>query len=243
MQGDKEEEERDYFVGSVNFHLPKVVDWRTVGAVSEVKNQGDCGSCYAFAAAGAIEGQQFLRKSGPIQSLSAQNLIDCASISLFNLKYLNAGCDGGVVDEAYKYVKDNGIDTEKIYPYRASNGICTHHFHKNRIWIRGFKDIPRGNELKLQEAIAKIGPISVAVDASQTSFQHYKSGIYNETDCSSETFDHSVLVVGYGEENGQEYYIVKNCWGKNWGENGYIRMPRNQNNHCSIASYANYPVL
>lgn len=98
--------------------------------------------------------------------------------------------------------------------------------------------------MKLTEAIATIGPISVAIDASNMSFQHYKSGIYNESNCSSDTYDHSVLIVGYGtDENGHDYYIVKNCWGENWGENGYIRMPRNQNNHCSIASYANYPIV
>ncbi|XP_055297157.1 procathepsin L-like [Sitodiplosis mosellana] len=239
-----EAEERDYFVGSVNFHLPKMIDWRKVGAVSEVKDQKDCGSCWAFAATSAIESQQYLKKNGPLQPLSVQNLIDCASISLFELEYMNTGCDGGIVDEAYKYVKDHGIDTEKSYPYRASNGFCKHSFHKNHVFIRGFKDIPRGNELKLQEAIATVGPISVAVDASQMSFQHYKSGIYNETNCSSDTYDHSALIVGYGtDENGADYYIVKNCWGRDWGEDGYIRMPRNQNNHCSIASYANYPVV
>lgn len=271
VQGAKDEE-RDYFVGSVNYKLPKSVDWRNLGAVTEVKNQEFCGSCWAFAAAGrhiiqktqtnkltsviritpqhnfkfagAIEGQQYLKKKGHLESLSPQNLIDCASISLFDQTYLNAGCDGGVVDEAYKYVKDHGIDTEKSYPYRSFKGICTHAFQKTHVFIKGFKDIPRGNEQKLQEAISTVGPISVAIDASQMSFQHYKSGVYNETNCSSSTYDHSVLIVGFDtDENGQDYYIVKNCWGKDWGEHGYIRMPRNQNNHCSIASYANYPII
>lgn len=154
--------------------------------------------------------------------MSVQNLIDCSSIFLLESNYSNFGCDGGIVDEAYKYVKDYGIDTDKSYPYFAMDGICKHIFQPTHVFIRGFKDIPRGNELKLQEAVATIGPISVAVDASQKSFQHYKKGIYNETNCSSDSYDHSVLVVGYGTENGQDYYTVKNCWGKDWGERFFL---------------------
>lgn len=176
-------------------------------------------------------------------SLSEQELVDCATLSLTHKSYSNLGCLGGVVDEAFKYVKDNGISSEKSYPYLAFNGLCLDSFKKSNATIHGFKDIPRGNELKLQEAIATIGPVAIAIDASHPSFQHYDSGIYNEPNCSSDDYDHSVLVVGYGTDaKDQEYYIVKNCWG-NWGEGGYIRMPRNQNNHCSIASYANYPIV
>lgn len=213
----------------------------------KVKDQSICGSCWAFAAVGAIEGQQYIKKGGKLKSLSVQNLIDCASIFSLIIQqepYFNFGCDGGIVDEAFRYVMKHGIDTEKTYPYNAIQGLCKHFSNKNNVTIHGFKDIPRGNERKLQEAIATIGPIAAAVDASQMSFSLYSSGVYKEKNCSSTKYDHSVLIVGYGTDtDGQEYYIVKNCWSKSWGEDGYIRMARNQNNHCSIASYANYPIV
>lgn len=164
-------------MGSTNSTLPKSIDWRKFGAVTNVKDQINCGSCWAFAgifllkrmsmahnqisyiyilslAAGAIEGQQYLKKSGPLESLSVQNLIDCSSISLINIKYLNTGCNGGIVDEAFKYVKEKGIDTEKSYPYIGLDGICLHELKKSHVFIHGFKDIPRGNERKLQEVIS-----------------------------------------------------------------------------------------
>lgn len=208
-----------------------------------MKDQKQCGSCWAFAATGAIEAQHYL-ETGSLVSLSEQELIDCAKNTLFHKSYSNVGCDGGIVDEAYKYVKDNGIASEKSYPYLAMDGICLQDFKKPNVSIRGFKDIPRGNEFKLQEALATVGPVSAAIDASQPSFQHYESGIYDERNCSSNEYNHSILIVGFGIDfSGKEYYIVKNCWGITWGKSGYILMPRNRNNHCSIASYANYPLV
>lgn len=197
------------------------------------KNIIDMDSIWFLSFLGAIEGQIFLNKNGPLQSLSAQNLIDCSTTlgSLLKARtYSNEGCFGGSVDEAYEYVKDNGIDTDEKYPYTASFfNICKYIYQKSKISISGYVDIPSKDEQKLQEAVATVGPISVAIDAGHTSFQHYKSGIYHEPNCSSTTFDHryfglyciftetkwillihSVLVVGYGTDAaGKDYYIVK----------------------------------
>lgn len=192
-------------------NLPKSIDWRDAGAVSSVKDQELCGSCWAFAAAGAVEGQHFLKNCGNLTELSVQNLVDCVDGNL--------GCDGGIVDNAYQYIMDNGIETEKLYPFKGIDEKCKFNAKsKANIKVVGYKDIPSCDELELQHALATIGPISVAVQSSHDSFQHYKSGIYHEPKCDSLFVDHGVLAVGYGvDDDGQEYYIVKNSWGIHWG--------------------------
>jgi cathepsin L len=227
-----------FLLPSVNFQVPKQVDWRTKGAVTPIKNQGQCGSCWAFSSTGAMEGQNF-RKSRKLISLSEQNLVDCST------KFGNAGCNGGWMDNAFKYVKANGgIDTEVSYPYEARDGVCR--FNKMTIGgtCTGYVDIPKGSETSLQMAVATVGPVSVAIDAGHSSFQHYSSGVYSEPQCSSVSLDHGVLAVGYGTtSSGQDYWIVKNSWGTSWGMQGYILMTRNLNNQCGIASAASYPLV
>ncbi|XP_055906563.1 cathepsin L [Eupeodes corollae] len=224
------------FISPANVKLPKLVDWRESGAVTPVKDQGHCGSCWSFSATGALEGQHF-RKTGVLISLSEQNLVDCST------KYGNNGCNGGLMDQAFSYIKDNGgIDTEMAYPYEGIDDSC--HFDKKNIGAtdKGFVDIPVGDEVKLMEAIATVGPVSVAIDASHESFQFYQEGVYDEPTCSSEELDHGVLAVGYGtEEDGSDYWLVKNSWGTTWGDKGYIKMSRNKDNQCGIASSASYP--
>lgn len=218
--------------------LPGSVDWRDKGAVTPVKDQGQCGSCWAFSTTGSLEGQHF-RKTGQMVSLSEQNLVDCSA------KFGNEGCNGGLMDNAFQYIKANGgIDTEEGYPYKGIDEQCE--FHENDIGAddTGFVDVKSGNERALKAAVATVGPVSIAIDASQPSFQFYHSGVYDEPQCSSEQLDHGVLVVGYGaNEDGEDYWIVKNSWSEKWGDEGYIYMARNKGNMCGVASQASYPLV
>jgi len=233
-----EKESGATFISPANVKLPNAVDWTTKGAVTPIKDQGHCGSCWSFSATGALEGQHF-RKSGVLLSLSEQNLVDCSS------SFGNNGCNGGLMDNAFRYIKNNGgIDTEKSYPYEGVEDTC--HFSQDTIGAtdKGFMDIPQGDETKLMQAVAVHGPVSVAIDASQQSFQFYSTGVYYDEHCSSENLDHGVLVVGYGtEENGDDYWLVKNSWGTTWGDQGFIKMARNKDNHCGIASSASFPLV
>jgi len=236
LQGANGQKEAATFIPPANVELPKNVDWREKGAVTPVKDQGQCGSCWSFSATGALEGQHF-RQTGKLVSLSEQNLVDCST------SYGNHGCNGGLMDFAFKYIKDNhGIDTEASYPYEAVDDTC--HFKKRDVGATdvGFVDIKQGDEEALKAAVATVGPVSVAIDASQPSFQFYSEGVYDEPACSPINLDHGVLCIGYGvSDDGQEYWLVKNSWNTVWGDQGYIKMARNKNNMCGIASSASYP--
>ncbi|XP_064488078.1 procathepsin L-like [Ornithodoros turicata] len=214
--------------------IPDEIDWRDYHYVTQVKDQGKCASGWAFSAAGALEGQHF-GDTGNLVSLSAQNLVDCDNGS--------SGCEGGNMNSAFEYVFYNdGIDTELSYPYTARKGSCK--FSKSNVGDTdlGALDVTPRTEDALQSAVATSGPISAAIDASHQSFRFYSGGIYNEPHCSSSNLDHGVLVVGYGTGADGDYWIVKNSYGIGWGENGYIRMSRNKNNQCGIASEASFPI-
>lgn len=237
--GSGRSEEAVTFISPANVQFPETVDWRKKGAVTPVKDQGHCGSCWSFSATGALEAQHF-RKTGVLVSLSEQNLVDCSGV------YGNNGCQGGMMDFAFKYIRDNGgIDTEKTYPYEARDDMCRFDVDHIGATDTGFVDIEQGNEQKLKEALATVGPISVAIDASHQSFQFYSEGVYYEPQCDSQNLDHGVLAVGYGtdEATGEDYWLVKNSWGTSWGNKGYVKMARNKDNHCGIATVASYPLV
>jgi len=218
---------------------PRTVDWRKHGAVTEVKDQGRCGSCWAFSATGALEGQHY-RKTGVMVSLSEQNLVDCSGM------FGNQGCNGGLPDNAFWYVKQNhGIDTEQSYPYEGVDNKCRYSPVSKGATDFGFMDIQSGNEVHLKQAVARVGPVSIGIDASHESFQFYGGGVYEEPDCDEGSIDHAVLVVGYGRDrrSGKLYWLVKNSWGEGWGDGGYIKMARNRNNMCGVASLASFPVV
>jgi cathepsin L len=212
------------------------VDWRTKGAVTAVKNQGQCGSCWAFSTTGTIEGCHVI-SGGSLVSLSEKNVMDCS------WSYGNQGCNGGWPASAIKYVIANkGIDTESSYPYSpVSSHTCKYNAANKGASATSQNAIAHGSESSLQSAVDS-GPVSVAIDASHSSFQFYHSGVYYEPACSSSRLDHAVLAVGYGSDStGKAYWIVKNSWGTGWGSQGYIMMSRNRNNNCGIASSATIP--
>ncbi|XP_052814979.1 procathepsin L-like [Mya arenaria] len=217
--------------------LPDTVDWRKEGYVTEIKNQGQCGSCWSFSTTGSLEGQNF-KKTGTLTSLSEKNLMDCSQ------KEGNHGCQGGLMDFAFAYVISNdGIDTEESYPYEPKNGKCKYNPANVGATEKSCMDIKEGSEDDLMAASATVGPISVGIDASHPSFQLYKSGVYSERRCSSTRLDHGVLVVGYGSEDSKDYWLVKNSWGKSWGQEGYIMMSRNMKNQCGVATSASFPTM
>ncbi|XP_030596564.1 cathepsin S, ortholog 1 [Archocentrus centrarchus] len=217
--------------------VPQSVDWRKAGLVGPVRNQGLCGSCWAFSSLGALEGQ-LKKHTGVLVPLSPQNLVDCST------KDGNLGCRGGYITKAYSYIiRNRGVDSESVYPYEHKNGKCRYSIQGNAGYCSNFHILPSGDEKILQSAVASVGPIAVAVNAMLESFHLYKGGLYDVTSCNPKLINHAVLVVGYGTDAGRDYWIVKNSWGTAWGEGGYIRLARNKNNLCGIASFPVYPTL
>lgn len=224
-------------ISGIFYNMPSNIDWRSMGVVTNVKDQGDCGSCWAFSAVGTIEGQHCI-KNNKLVSLSEQNIVDCS------YGFGNEGCDGGWPEAGMRYVMNNsGLDTEKNYPYTANDGSCAYNKSYSGATVSGTVNITKGNVTELNHAIATIGPISVAIDV-ESDFQFYSSGIYQSTLCSTDELNHAVLAVGYGiSPSGKKYYIIKNSWGVSWGMDGYIYFSGDIPNMCGIAQVASYPIV
>ncbi|EAX97404.1 Clan CA, family C1, cathepsin L-like cysteine peptidase [Trichomonas vaginalis G3] len=211
-------------------------DWRQKGVVNPVKDQAQCGSCWAFSAIQAQE-SQYAITFGQLQSLSEQNLVNCVDSC--------SGCEGGMMDMAYDYVikHQNGkFMLEDDYPYSATQESCKFDIKKGVSNINSYLFCEEGSETDLAIKVSTLGPASIAIDASPWSFQFYSSGIYDEPSCSSSLLDHGVGCVGFGTENNANYWIVRNSWGASWGEKGYIRMIKDKGNQCGEATFALFPV-
>ncbi|KAH0793215.1 Clan CA, family C1, cathepsin L-like cysteine peptidase [Histomonas meleagridis] len=219
-----------------NFKSADSIDWRTKGAVNQIKNQGSCGSCWAFSAIVGAEGAHFL-KTGKLISLSEQNLVDCVTTCY--------GCAGGYMTDAYDYVikyQSGKFMLEDDYPYKGVQESCRFDLSKATGSITKYIEVTKFDEKDLAAKVSQHGPTCIAIDASHYSFQLYSQGIYNESRCSSTELDHGVGCVGYGAENQTKYWIVRNSWGTSWGEGGYIRMLKDSNNQCGVASLACVPI-
>ena len=216
--------------------LDDAVDWTTKGAVTPVKNQGRCGSCWSFSTTGSVEGAYQIA-SGKLVSLSEEDLVQCDHNG-------DQGCNGGLMDNAFEWIEKNGIAAESAYPYTSGQGVTgTCDATKSKapvVTISGFTDVPTGDEDALKSAVAK-QPVSVAIEADKSAFQLYKSGVLDSAAC-GQKLDHGVLTVGYGTDSSlsKDYWKVKNSWGATWGESGYIRMVRGSN-MCGIAQQPSYP--
>lgn len=209
------------------------VDWRTkTGVVSHVKDQGQCGSCWAFSTTGALEGSAAVFGSKPGMSFSEQQLVDCSG------SFGNEGCNGGLMEDAFKYVSKNGITTEDKYPYKARDQTCKTKIGEYK--IKGFKNVPEKSSAALAHAVEQ-QPIAISIEADE--IMEYSAGIFDDTSC-GRSLDHGVLLVGYTAEA----WIVKNSWSASWGEKGYIRfsrkaVPDSKGGICGILLDNSYPTV
>jgi len=217
--------------------LPASVDWSSKGAVTPVKDQGQCGSCWSFSATGALEGAWFVKHKA-LTNLSEQQLVDCSTAQG------NQGCNGGLMDYAFQYAMANGLTTEAAYPYTATGpNTCEAKGLPVAVKATGFTDVPTNSQLALMTAVVQ-QPVAVAIEADENAFQFYSSGVLTKP-CGT-NLDHGVLLVGYGTEGGLDYYKVKNSWGTTWGQEGYVLLGRGatyngNQGQCGIQMDPSYP--
>lgn len=222
--------------------LPDEVDWVTAGGVTPVKNQGRCGSCWAFSTTGAMEGAHFV-ETGELIALSEQNLMDCDKV--------DHSCEGGLMEDAFKFEESaNGLCSEEDYPYLGTDESecstdCTKVTHTK---VKSYTDLPEGDKKALLASLV-VQPTSIAMDAGSMSFQFYTEGVFDDDSCGADgSIDHGVLAVGYGydDESGHKFWKVKNSWGDSWGDGGYFRIKRESKNQfgtCAVLAYMTAPTL
>uniref|UniRef100_A0A8C7D6P4 Cathepsin H n=1 Tax=Oncorhynchus kisutch TaxID=8019 RepID=A0A8C7D6P4_ONCKI len=222
---------------SSNGPYPESVDWRKKGHyVTAVKNQGPCGSCWTFSTTGCLESVTAIA-TGKLLQLSEQQLVDCAQA--FN----NHGCNGGLPSQAFEYIKYNkGIMTEEDYPYTAHDDTCKFKTELAAAFVKDVVNITKYDEMGMLDAVARFNPVSLAYEVT-SDFMHYDGGVYTSMEChnTTDTVNHAVLAVGYGEEKGTPYWIVKNSWGSSWGMKGYFFIERGKN-MCGLAGCSSYPL-
>ena len=207
---------------------PESHDWREHGAVSPVRNQGMCGSCWAFSAIGNIESQYAL-KTGNIAQFSEQQLVDCDKV--------DQGCNGGLMEDAFKHLQTTGVMTEESYPYKGSGGDCKFDSSKVKAKVTGYHYASSQDENQIKQLLFENGPFAIAINA--TPLQFYFWGIFNpwmEWICNPKELNHGVLLVGYGVDGSTPYWIVKNSWGASWGEKGYFRLIAGKG-ACGVNTY------
>lgn len=226
--------ENDHF--KYNNNLPDNVSWVDKNVVNPIKNQGHCGSCYAFSSVQALESAWAI-KTGNLYNLSEQEIVDCDK--------LDQGCNGGLMENVFNWIRDNGgMTTTGNYTYTGHDGVCDFKKNQSVVQVKGYVSVPN-NSLAVMTAVVQ-QPLSVAINANTFSFQFYHSGVYDPYFCKSDdaSLDHGVGIVGYGTLKSKDYFLVRNSWGETWGDNGYILMARGDDkNTCGILNDVIYPVV
>jgi len=215
--------------------LPASVDWRGT-AVNAVRDQGQCGSCWAFSSVCALEGAYYIA-TGSLLEFSEQQLVDCAKFS-----YGNLGCNGGLQENAFNYYESHDAILRADYPYTAKNGSCQYDsLPKTTIEVGNYTNIRARSSSQTMAGLAK-QPLSVSIEADKAVFQLYKTGVFDSASCGT-NLDHAVALVGYGSEGGQDYYILRNSWGNTWGDQGYMKIANNGDGLgiCGVQSDPLYP--
>ncbi|XP_070687246.1 pro-cathepsin H-like [Pempheris klunzingeri] len=221
---------------SSNGPHPDSIDWRKKGKyVTDVKNQGSCGSCWTFSTTGCLESVTAIN-TGKLTPLSEQQLVDCAQ------DFNNHGCNGGLPSQAFEYIMySKGLMTEQDYPYTAYDGKCVYKPDMAAAFVKEVMNITAYNEMEMVDAVGTLNPVSFAFEVT-SDFMQYSQGVYTSTECHNTTdkVNHAVLAVGYGKENGSPYWIVKNSWGTRWGIDGYFLIERGKN-MCGLAACSSFP--